>query len=254
ADRLVSHHLNPSPEADRATLIRRVYLDLIGIPPTLAQAEKFFQDTRDQAYEKLVDRLLASPRFGEKWASWWLDLARYADTKGYESDPSRVIWRYRDYVIKSFNDDKPFDQFTIEQLAGDMLPDPTDEQLIATAFHRNTMNNTEGGTDDEEFRIAAVIDRVSTTWEVFQSTTMSCVQCHAHPYDPIRHEEYYQTFAYFNNTRDEDVSGEHPLLRTYEPSDQRRVDEIKAWVAQHAGSEKAMEEYRFLKTLEPKIH
>src|SRR5690606_20605813 len=128
-DRLISHDLSPSPEADRATLIRRVYLDLIGIPPTLAQAEKFFQDTHEDAYERVVDELLASPHFGEKWASWWLDLARYADTKGYEADPSRVIWRYRDYVIKSFNDDKPFDQFTIEQLAGDMLPDPTDEQL-----------------------------------------------------------------------------------------------------------------------------
>lgn len=253
-EKLMDKGLSPSPRADKATLIRRVYLDLIGIPPTAEQARAFLDDERPDAYERVVDALLASPRFGEKWASWWLDLARYADTKGYEADPSRIIWRYRDYVIRSFNDDKPFDQFTIEQLAGDMLPDPTDEQLIATAFHRNTMNNTEGGTDDEEFRIAAVIDRVSTTWEVFQSTTMSCVQCHAHPYDPIRHEEYYQTFAYFNNTRDEDVSGEHPLLRTYEPSDQRRVDEIKAWVAQHAGSEKAMEEYRFLKTLEPKIH
>ncbi len=253
-DRLLSHDLSPSPEADRATLIRRVYLDLIGIPPTLAQAEKFFQDTSEDAYERVVDELLASPHFGEKWASWWLDLARYADTKGYEADPSRVIWRYRDYVIKSFNEDKPFDQFTIEQLAGDMLPDPTDEQLIATAFHRNTMNNTEGGTDDEEFRTAAVIDRVATTWEVFQGTTMSCVQCHSHPYDPIRHEEYYQSFAYFNNTRDEDVSGEHPLLRTYEEEDEERLHAIKSWVNQQAGAEKAFKVGRFLKTLEPKIH
>lgn len=253
-DRLSTRKLEPSPEADKATLIRRVYLDIIGLPPTPEQARKFFEDQDSDAYEKVVDELLASPHFGEKWASWWLDLARYADTKGYEADPSRIIWRYRDYVIKSFNDDKPFDQFTIEQLAGDMLPDATDEQMIATAFHRNTMNNTEGGTDDEEFRVAAVIDRVSTTWEVFQSTTMSCVQCHSHPYDPIRHEEYYKSFAYFNNTRDEDVSGEHPLLRTYEEADEEKLQSIKSWVEQEGGKEKAFEVARFLKTLEPKYH
>lgn len=253
-DQLRAQNISPSPEADRATLIRRVYLDLTGLPPTLEEADAFFADTSAQAYERVVDRLLASPHFGEKWASWWLDLARYADTKGYEADPSRVIWRYRDYVIKSFNDDKPFDQFTIEQLAGDMLPDATDEQIIATAFHRNTMNNDEGGTDDEEFRTAAVIDRVGTTWEIFQSTTMSCVQCHSHPYDPIRHEEYYRTFAYFNSTRDEDVSGEHPLLRTYEETDQAKVDQITAWVNQQGDAKKALEVKRFLKTLEPKIH
>lgn len=253
-DKLAAHDLRPSPEADPATLIRRVYLDIIGIPPTLEQAKKFVSDSSADAYERVVDELLASPHFGEKWASWWLDLARYADTKGYEADESRVIWRYRDYVIKSFNDDKPFDQFTIEQLAGDLLPNPTDEQLIATAFHRNTMNNDEGGTDDEEFRTAAVIDRVSTTWEVFQSTTMQCVQCHSHPYDPIRHEEYYKSFAYFNNTRDEDVSGEHPLLRTYQEDDEQKVDAIKKWVLQHAEEDKAAAVMRFLKTLEPKYH
>lgn len=253
-DKLRQKNLRPSPPADKPALIRRVYLDLIGLPPTTEQARAFFSDTSDQAYEKVVDELLASPHFGEKWASWWLDLARYADTKGYEADPSRVIWRYRDYVIKSFNDDKPFDQFTIEQLAGDMLPDPTDEQMIATAFHRNTMNNDEGGTDDEEFRTAAVIDRVSTTWEVFQGTTMSCVQCHSHPYDPIRHEEYYRTFAIFNNTRDEDVSGEHPLLRTYEEKDVAKLETIKAWVREHDSKDRAFEVSRFLKTLEPKIH
>ena len=253
-EKLKEQDLEPSPMADKATLIRRVHMDLTGLPPTLEEAEQFFADSSAQAYEEVVDKLLNSAHFGEKWASWWLDLARYADTKGYEADPSRVIWRYRDYVIKSFNDDKPFDQFTVEQLAGDMLPDATDEQIIATAFHRNTMNNDEGGTDDEEFRIAAVIDRIGTTWEIFQSTTMSCVQCHSHPYDPIRHEEYYRSFAYFNNTRDEDVSGEHPLLRTYEEADQAKVDEIEAWVAEQAGEQKAKEVTRFLKTLEPKIH
>ena len=253
-DKLAAQGLTPSPEANKATLVRRVYLDVIGLPPTLEQANTFIADTSSRAYEKVVDELLASPHFGEKWASWWLDLARYADTKGYESDPGRVIWRYRDYVIKSFNEDKPFDRFTIEQLAGDMLPDPTDEQLIATAFHRNTMNNDEGGTDDEEFRTAAVIDRVSTTWEVFQGTTMSCVQCHSHPYDPIRHKEYYKTFAFFNNTRDEDVSGEHPLLRTYDEVDQQKLDNITNWVKDNSDDSRAFEVKRFLKTLEPKVH
>lgn len=253
-DKLNQENLKPAQEADRPTLIRRVYLDLAGLPPTPEQAEQFIHDETGDAYEKVVDQLLASPHYGEKWASWWLDLARYADTKGYEADPSRIIWRYRDYVIKSFNEDKPFDQFTIEQLAGDMLPDPTDDQLIATAFHRNTMNNDEGGTDDEEFRVAAVIDRVSATWEVWQSTTMSCVQCHSHPYDPIRHEEYYKSTAFFNNTRDEDVSGEHPTLRTYEEKDQKKLDAIKSWVMQHADEDKAFEVNRFLKTLEPKYH
>ncbi len=253
-ERLGAHDLHPSPEADRRTLIRRAYLDIIGIPPTPEQVNKFISDESQDAYDKVVDALLASPHFGEKWASWWLDLARFADTKGYEADPARIIWRYRDYVIKSFNDDKPFDQFTIEQLAGDLLPDPTDEQLIATAFHRNTMNNDEGGTDDEEFRTAAVIDRVSTTWEVFESTTMGCVQCHSHPYDPIVHEEYYKAFAYFNNTRDEDVSDEHPLLRTYREEDQEKINSVKSWLARNADDDRAREVMRFLKTLEPKYH
>lgn len=246
--------LKPSGEADRATLIRRVYLDLIGLPPTLEQAVEFINDKSEDAYEKVVDQLLASPRYGEKWASWWLDLARYADTKGYEADRSRTIWQYRDYVIRSFNEDKPFDQFTIEQLAGDLLPNPSDVQLIATGFHRNTMNNEEGGTDDEEFRVAAVIDRTNTTWEVWQGTTMGCVQCHSHPYDPIRHEEYYKSLAYFNNTRDEDVADEHPVLRLYEGGDQKKLEAITAWVLRQAGEDKAFEVKRFLKTLEPKYH
>ena len=144
------------------------------------------------AYERVVDRLLASPHFGERWASMWLDLARYADTTGYEADPHRDIWPYRDWVIRAFNEDMPYDEFTIKQLAGDLLESPTIDDRLATAFHRNSQTNTEGGTDDEEFRIAAVIDRVNTTWQVWQATTFGCVQCHSHPYDPIRHEEYYQ--------------------------------------------------------------
>lgn len=252
--KLKEEGLQPSDETDRATLLRRVALDLIGLPPNEKQAKAFLEDDSEEAYEKLVDQLLASPQFGEKWASWWLDMARYSDTKGYEKDGHRNIWRYRDWVIKAFNEDKPFDQFTIEQLAGDLLPNPTDDQYIATAFNRNTMNNDEGGTDDEEFRVAAVIDRVNTTWSVWQSTTMGCVQCHSHPYDPFRHEEYYKSMAFFNNQRDEDTDGEQPNLRIYEAADQKKVEEILSWVATHAGPDQAFETKVFLRTLEPKIH
>ena len=204
--------LSVSPQADCRTLIRRVSLDLTGLPASLNDVEAYCDDQSPDAYEDAVDRLLASPRFGEHWAAMWLDLARYADTKGYEKDSPRTIWMYRDWVIKAFNQDMPFDQFTTEQLAGDLLPDPSDDQLIATAFHRNTMNNDEGGTDNEEFRIAAVIDRVNTTWEVWMGTTMACVQCHSHPYDPFRQTEYFQFFAFFNNTADHDTPNEFPTL------------------------------------------
>ena len=204
--------LSPSPEADCRTLARRVSLDLIGLPPDRKDVEALCTSQTSQAYEAYVDRLLVSPHFGERWAAMWLDLARYADTRGYEKDAHRTIWAYRDWVIDAFNQDMPFDQFTIEQIAGDLLPDPTTDQLIATAFHRNTMNNDEGGTDDEEFRIASVIDRVNTTWEVWMGTTMSCVQCHGHPYDPFRQEDFYKFFAYLNNTSDADTYDEAPTL------------------------------------------
>ncbi len=253
-EKLENEQLEPSAEADKATLIRRVYLDLIGLPPTPEQARSFIDSSDQDAYEKVVDELLASPHYGEKWASWWLDLARYADTKGYEKDGNRNIWRYRDWVIKAFNDDKPFDQFTIEQLAGDLLPNTTDDLLIATAFHRNTMLNEEGGTDNEEFRTSAVIDRVNTTYEVWQGITMGCVQCHSHPYDPFRHDEYYKSLAFFNNTSDEDYDGDHPMLRTYKEEDEKKLQEIKAWVRQHADQKKEAEVTRFLKTLEPKYY
>ena len=246
--------LRPSPEADKATLIRRLYLDLIGLPPDTSQAEKFLTDESPDAYENAVDELLASQHFGEKWATWWLDMARYSDTKGYERDAGRTIWRYRDWVIRAFNRDMPFDEFSTEQLAGDLLPNPSDDQLIATAFHRNTMNNDEGGTEDEEFRVAAVIDRVNTTWEVWQSTTLGCVQCHTHPYDPFLHEEYYESMAFFNNTRDEDTHSEHPNLRTYAEEDQNKLAAIRSWIREQAGSEAEMETNLFLKALEPKYH
>ncbi|MGZ5135259.1 MAG: DUF1549 domain-containing protein, partial [Flavitalea sp.] len=183
--------LQPAPKADKATLLRRVSLDLIGMYPSQSIATQFLSSSADNAYEQLVDSLLASKHFGEKWASMWLDLSRYADTKGYEADRSRTIWKYRDWVIDAFNKNMPYDQFLTEQIAGDLLPEATNAQYIATAFHRNTMTNDEGGTDNEEFRTAAVMDRTNTTWEALMGTTFSCVQCHSHPYDAFRHQEYY---------------------------------------------------------------
>ena len=201
----------------------------------------------------MVDDLLASPHFGERWAAVWMDLARYADTKGYERDDSRSIWRYRDWLINAFNADKPYDQFITEQLAGDLLPDPSDEQFIATAFHRNTMTNDEGGTDNEEFRTSAVIDRVNTTWEALMGTTFSCVQCHSHPYDPFRHDEYYKFMAFFNNTRDEDTYDEYPLLREFHKEDSAKFISLQKWLQQYS-PERKKEIIYFLKTGEPAIN
>ena len=228
--RLAANKLTPAPRAEKEVLLRRLYLDLIGLPPTPEQARAFLEDEQADAYERLVDTLLASPHFGERWATVWLDLARYADTKGYEKDLDRSIWKYRDWVIRAFNQDMPFDQFTVEQLAGDLLPHPTQDQRIATAFHRNTMANDEGGTDNEEFRVAAVIERVGTTMEVWQGTTMACVQCHSHPYDPIRHHEFYEFMAFFNNTKDRDIYTEHPNALVYEEEEANEVQAVIRWV------------------------
>ena len=236
--KLQANDLTPASEAEKEVLLRRLYLDLIGLPPTPEEAESFLNDPSEDAYEKLVNHLLASPHFGERWAAMWLDLARYADTKGYEKDLNRSIWKYRDWVINAFNQDVPFDQFTVEQLAGDLLANPTQDQLIATAFHRNTMANDEGGTDNEEFRVGAVVERVGTTFEVWQSTTMACVQCHSHPYDPIRHEEFYRFMAFFNNTEDRDIYNEQPNLFTYEENAEE-VRTILTWVEEHLQSEDA---------------
>ena len=213
-DEIEASGLRVSPEADCRTLMRRASLDLIGLPPTKDEVTSFCNSDDPNKYEHMVDRLLDSPHYGERWAAMWLDLARYADTKGYEKDSPRTIWPFRDWVIKAYNQDMPFDQFTTEQLAGDLLADPSEDQLIATAFHRNTMNNDEGGTDNEEFRVASVIDRVNTTWEVWMGTTMACVQCHSHPYDPFRHTEYFNFYAFFNNTKDHDTPNEFPTLTT----------------------------------------
>jgi hypothetical protein len=210
--RLDREGLRPSPEADRHTLARRVSLDLIGLPPPRELLDEYLNDASPEGYARLVDRLLNSPAYGERWARVWLDLARYADTRGYEKDRSRTMWPYRDWVIEAFNRDLPYDQFTREQLAGDLLPEPTAEQLVATAFHRNTMVNEEGGTDDEEFRIAAVKDRVDTTAQVWMGLTLGCAKCHSHKYDPITQREYYQFYAFFNQTEDSDRGDEHPTL------------------------------------------
>ena len=222
--------LTPNESADAHTLLRRLSFDLIGLPPTQLEAKPITQNFSDKDYEALVNRLLSSPHFGERWASMWLDLARYADTKGYEKDSNRNIWKYRDWVINAFNTDMPFDQFTIEQLAGDLLPNPNESQLIATAYHRNAISNDEGGTDDEEFRIASTIERISNTYEVWMGTTFACVQCHSHPYDPFRHEEFYESLAFFNNTMDKDIYNEQPKLYTYAPEDAKQVKAIIKWI------------------------
>lgn len=227
--KLEKEGLEPSPDAARETLIRRVSLDLTGLPPEVSETREFVRDNRPDAYERLVDRLLASPHYGERWARPWLDAARYADSNGYEADYRRSIWPYRDWVISAFNRDLPFDQFTIEQLAGDLLPNATRDQKVATGFHRNTMVNTEGGTDEEEFRIAALVDRVNTTFGVWMGTTMACAQCHSHKYDPFTQREYYQAMAFFNQTNDKGRSNE-PELELPSPEQKARRDEIRAQI------------------------
>jgi len=222
--RLEKEGLEPSPEADKALLLRRVSLDLTGLPPGPEEQKTYLNDSSPNAYEKQVDRLLASRHYGERWAALWLDLARYADSKGYEADRGRPgVWPYRDWVIAAFNRNLPYDQFVITQLAGDLLPNATFEDQIATSFHRQTPNNDEGGTDDEEFRLVAAMDRSATTWSVLNGLTMNCVQCHSHPYDPIRHAEYYKSLAFFNTSRDADLPEDTPVLKV--PKDRTKYPE-----------------------------
>ncbi|MBU6179971.1 MAG: DUF1549 domain-containing protein, partial [Verrucomicrobia bacterium] len=209
--------LKPSPEADRHALARRLSIDLTGLPPAWAEVEAFVKDASPEAYGNYVAALLAKPAFGEHWAQMWLDLARYADSSGYPSDQPREIWGYRDWVIGALNRNLPFDRFTIEQLAGDLLPNPTEDQLIATAFHRNTMTQNEGGTSDEEFRNAAVIDRVNTTMAVWMGTTMACAQCHTHKFDPITQHEYFSVYAILNQSADADRKDETPVHSFFSP-------------------------------------
>lgn len=228
---LEAHGLTPSPEAKKETLIRRVSLDLTGLPPTIAEVDAFVADQSADAYEKVVDRLLASPAYGERWARVWLDLARYADSRGYEKDQRWSLWPYRDWVINALNADMPFDRFTIEQLAGDLLPNATTDQVIATGFNRCTMVNEEGGVDPEEARVAAVMDRTNTTATVWLGTTLACAQCHNHKYDPFTQKDYYSFLAFFNNTPVEtkDIGSgetrvETPQVRVPRPDE----DQLKA--------------------------
>lgn len=213
--RLESEGLEPSTEADRHALVRRAALDLTGLPPSWEEVVAFVRDPAPDAYERYLDRLLAKPAYGERWTRVWLDLARYADSAGYADDPLRTIWAYRDYVLRAFNENMPFDRFTIEQIAGDLLENPTTAQLVATAFHRNTMTNSEGGTNDEEFRNEAVVDRVNTTMSTWMGTTMACAQCHTHKFDPLTHAEYFQLFAFFNQSEDADRKDEKPVLELW---------------------------------------
>jgi hypothetical protein len=240
--RLAEENLKPSPEADPATLIRRVFLDLTGLPPSPADLTDL-SDWSDKKYAALVDRLLSSKHYGERWGRWWLDQARYADSNGYSIDAPRQIWKFRDWVIDSLNKDMPFDQFTIEQLAGDLLPKATESQMIATGFHRNTQINQEGGIDKEQFRIDSVFDRVATTGSVWLGLTIGCAQCHDHKFDPIAHKEYYQMFAFLNNQ-------DEPEMKVFDPkTDVKGLTEefkeveakIKAYMKEHAADLDAWE-------------
>jgi hypothetical protein len=228
--RLEREGLAPAPEADRTTLLRRVTLDLTGLPPTPAEVDAFLADNSPNAYEMVVDRLLASPRYGERMAARWLDAARYADTNGYQNDGERYMWRWRDWVLDAFNANMPFDQFTIEQLAGDLLPQPTLSQRIATGFNRNHRGNGEGGIIPEEYAVEYVVDRVDTTATVWLGLTMGCARCHDHKYDPIRQREFYQVFAFFNNVPERGKAIKYgnspPYIKAPTLEQQRRLDEI----------------------------
>lgn len=238
---LESEKLKPSRTADPEQWLRRASFDLIGLPPTLEEIEAFKKAASNNyqaAVEQEADRLLASPRFGERWASVWLDLARYADSVGYADDKRRDNWKYRDWLIDSFNADLPFDQFSIEQIAGDQIPNATLEQKIATTFSRLTQVNSEGGTDDEEFRVAAVMDRMNTTWEAFMGVSFGCVQCHSHPYDPIKHEEFYDFMEFFNQSKDADLEEDLPKLAV--PLDKDRYSEVNQLHEQILAAQKSL--------------
>ncbi len=245
--RLEKEGIVPSAEADRVTLIRRLSLDLLGLPPSIEEVDAFVKDESPNAYEKLVDRLLASPHYGERWGRHWLDLARYADSNGFNIDAAREIWKYRDWIIDALNADMPFDQFTIEQLAGDLLPEESvvrgplsvakeakpqrttgyglrTDRLIATGFHRNTLINQEGGIDAEQFRVEAVVDRLNTTASVFLGLTLGCAQCHDHKFDRFTQKEYYQLFAFFNNC-------DEPTLELPTPEQAKERQRIRGEIA-----------------------
>jgi mono/diheme cytochrome c family protein len=233
--RLEKERVKPSVEADRVTLARRVWLDLTGLLPSPNEVQELVNDSAPDAYEKLVDRLLASPHYGERWARHWLDLARYADSNGYSIDAPRSIWKYRDWVIDAFNRNLPFDRFVIEQIAGDLLPGAGTEQLVATGFHRNTQINQEGGIDEEQFRVEAVVDRVNTTGTALLGLTVGCAQCHDHKFDPLSQREYYQLFAFFNNC-------DEPTLELPLPETSRRRREVEARIKDLEGRLRPLED------------
>jgi hypothetical protein len=227
--RLEREAVTPNPEAGRATLIRRVYLDVIGLPPSPEQVDRFLADKRPDAYERMVDQVLASPHYGERWGRIWLDGARYADSDGYEKDRGRPhAWRYRNWVIRALNQDMPFDQFTIEQIAGDLLPNSSIEQKVATGFHRNTLVNKEGGTDQEEDRVKRTVDRTNTIGEVWLGITLECAHCHSHKYDPISQRDYFRFYAFFNSVSEPDIDA--PL-----PGDPEKSKGVKAQVLAELG-------------------
>ena len=227
--RLEQEGLKPSPVEEPGRLLRRLSISLTGLPPTIEELDSFesiYKKDRQKALENTVDDLMRRPAFGERWATMWLDLVRYADSGGLGQDQKRTIWAYRDWVVKVFNNDMPFDQFTIKQLAGDLLPQPTIDDLVATACQRNTQTNNEGGTDDEQFRVEAVIDRINTTWQTWGSVTFGCAQCHDHPYDPLRNIEYYRFMDFYNNSADSDLENDEPLLKV--PNQPDRYNEAIA--------------------------
>ncbi len=231
--KLEKEGLTFAEKADKATLIRRVTLDLTGLPPDLAAVDAFIQDERENAFEEVVNRVIASPAFGERWAWVWLDAARYADTNGFQGDPTRKMWPWRDWVIRAINNNMPYDQFTIEQLAGDLLPNATDEQILATAFNRNHMYNGEGGRIPEETRVENVFDRVETTGTVFMGLTLNCTRCHDHKFDPLTQKEYFQFYDYFNQTSETGLNGNGmipPVLDLSSPMEQEKVTALQVFV------------------------
>ncbi len=225
--RLEAEGLAPSPPADKATLLRRLSLDLIGLPPTVAEVDAFLADDRPQAYERQVERLLSSPHYGERWGRLWLDAARYADCDGFEKDKSRNVWMYRDWVVGALNRDLPYDQFIVDQLAGDQLPGATQDQIVATGFLRNSMLNEEGGIDPEQFRMEAMFDRMDALGKSVLGLTIQCCQCHNHKFDPLTQEEYYRLFAFLNNDHESQVTVYTPqemIVRDRLVRDMRRIE------------------------------
>ncbi len=250
--RLEAAGLSPSPEADRTTLLRRLSIDLVGLPPSPAEVDAFLADPAPDAYARVVDRLLASPHFGERWGRHWLDLARYADSDGYEVDnPRPHAWHWRDWVIRAVNDDLPFNRFTVEQLAGDLLPDATPDQKLATGFHRQTLTNKESGIDKEEYRVKAVFDRVNTTASVWLGLTLGCATCHAHPHDPFPQRDYYRLFAFFNNADEAELpwGPDAEAVRRETEERERRLAGLREELAQADADGKAALEKR-IKELE----